>query len=250
MQERYAGDIGDFVKLGLLRHVAAPIDEGGAGLTVALNWYLAPDESHNADGKHVAYLAPSHRHHTSLAACDPPLMATLAQVVATGRSVAALNASGALPAGSAEYSEMLAAGSLGRTDWHRRALATLADAAVVFADPDNGIRSSPSAGKLHKYALTSELSEYAARGQSLVVYQHADRSAPASAQAGRRLTELADDVRQVPVGTVISRRGSCRFFLVTATDDHAARVSSALETFVSRWHPHVELAAAAAPIPN
>src|SRR6185312_15778128 len=100
MQNRYAGDVGDFVKLGLLRHLAAPVDEDGAALLVGLNWYLAPDEDHNADGKHVTYLQQSNRYHASLAACDPRLMECLARVVETHRSVDALNTSGALPAGS------------------------------------------------------------------------------------------------------------------------------------------------------
>jgi hypothetical protein len=74
MQNRYAGDVGDFMKFGLLRHLAAPPEAGGAGLSVGLNWYLAPDEDHNADGKHIAYLDPSNRQHQSLAACNSDLM--------------------------------------------------------------------------------------------------------------------------------------------------------------------------------
>ena len=57
MQDRYAGDLGDFLKLGLLRWLVAPsFDAPPHRLGVV--WYLAPDESHNADGKHVAYLDP------------------------------------------------------------------------------------------------------------------------------------------------------------------------------------------------
>jgi hypothetical protein len=48
MQDRYAGDIGDFVKLGLIRHLADPVSNGGMGSTVGLNWYLAPDEAHGS----------------------------------------------------------------------------------------------------------------------------------------------------------------------------------------------------------
>ncbi len=49
MQDRYAGDIGDFAKYGLLRAL-------GDGHQLGISWYLFPDESHNADGKHTAYL--------------------------------------------------------------------------------------------------------------------------------------------------------------------------------------------------
>ena len=37
MQNRYAGDIGDFGKLGLLRTLYA------AGFSVGVNWYLNPN---------------------------------------------------------------------------------------------------------------------------------------------------------------------------------------------------------------
>ena len=58
MQDRYAGDLGDFLKLGLLRWLVAPsFDAPPHRLGVV--WYLAPDESHNADGKHIAYWARS-----------------------------------------------------------------------------------------------------------------------------------------------------------------------------------------------
>ena len=49
MQNRYTGDIGDFGKLGLLRVLHS------AGLSIGVNWYLTPDETHNGDGRHIAY---------------------------------------------------------------------------------------------------------------------------------------------------------------------------------------------------
>ena len=50
MQNRYVGDIGDFGKYELLRIIS------GSGLTLGVNWYLAPDEAHNSDGKYTSYL--------------------------------------------------------------------------------------------------------------------------------------------------------------------------------------------------
>ena len=37
MQDRYAGDIGDYGKLGLLRSLSR------TGLRIGVNWYLTPD---------------------------------------------------------------------------------------------------------------------------------------------------------------------------------------------------------------
>jgi hypothetical protein len=221
MQNRYAGDVGDFMKLGLLRYVAALPSDGGAGLTMGLNWYLAPDEGHNTDGKHISYLQPSNRHHHALRVCDPDLMHCLGRVVEHGRTVQALEECGALPTKSPTHAEMLdpVGGAVGRGLWHRRALEALAGADAAFVDPDNGIRSAAQGSKVHKFALIGELADYAARGQSLFAYHHADRSADVRTQAERRLHELADGVGQEPVGAVIARRGTCRFFLITAARD-------------------------------
>ena len=61
-------------------------------------------------------------------------------------------------------------------------IATVTDGCeIVFADPDNGIRSTghmaPYRTKAVKYAYLDELAAFAAQGLSLVVYHHADRSA-------------------------------------------------------------------------
>ena len=50
MQNRYAGDVGDFGKLGMLRRIEK------SGISVGVNWYLVGDENHNNDGKHIGYL--------------------------------------------------------------------------------------------------------------------------------------------------------------------------------------------------
>ena len=48
-----------------------------------------------------------------------------------------------------------------------------------------------------------ELAAFAGRGQSLVVYHHADRTAAVEEQARRRLGDIA---REVPIKPVVSRR--------------------------------------------
>jgi hypothetical protein len=175
--------------------------------------------------------------------CDADLMRCLAHVVADGRSVRALEACGALPAGSPTYPEMLdpILGGAGRRAWHRRALNALADAAVVFVDRDNGIRAASRGSKLHKFALIDELADYAACDQSLVAYHHADRSADSQTQARRRLYELAVGVGPEPVGAVIARRGTCRFFLVTAAEQHRDGLAATLRNYAGRWAQHAEL---------
>lgn len=73
MEDRYTGDVGDFIKLALLRFLV----RGDPVLKLAINWYLSPNEDQNADGKHIGYLKPSNRQHASLERCDPDLMMRL-----------------------------------------------------------------------------------------------------------------------------------------------------------------------------
>jgi hypothetical protein len=238
MQDRYAADSGDFQKLGLLR---ALIDR--TGLRLGVNWYLVPDEAHNADGKHVAYLQPAHRRHQSLAACDPDLMARLTRVITGRRSVAALERSGALPLGSITFAKRLHPGMNARVrrNWHRDALRYLTDADVVFVDPDNGMTTRPVGSRSHKYVLTTELADYAARGQSVIVYHHADRSrGGVLAQVPRRLHELTQATRVLPLGAVVARLGSCRFFFVVPAESHRSALAAALPAYTRRWADHAE----------
>lgn len=237
------------MKFGLLRRIGDSSDAGGAGLSIGINWYLTPAEPHKTDGRYIEYLDPANPQHDSLEACDPDLMRCLDQVVKNTRSVTALEASGALPAGCTTHRELLdpIRGAAGRRAWHPRALDALASVDLVFADPDNGIRTEAPRSGLHKFALVDELADYANRGQSLIVYHHQDRTrgSKAESQARGRLAELADGVRQAPVGAVITHRWSCRFFLVTARDaNHGERLGASLRAYAARWAPHADVVCA------
>jgi hypothetical protein len=54
MQHRFVGDIGDYIKISILRGLAP-----GARLGVA--WWLHPEQTHNNDGQHVDYLDSASR---------------------------------------------------------------------------------------------------------------------------------------------------------------------------------------------
>ena len=172
MQNRYTGDIGDFSKLGLLRTLQA------AGLSIGLNWYLTPDESHNSDGRHVGYLEKD-----AFRACDEELWLELKAIVETGRrKVRYLESERILKASF--YSERL--DFVGRTklernalrrQWYRDSLAAMAGVDVVCVDPDNGLIVPSAAGKPkeNKYVLREELAGYYSQGSSIVYYQHKAR---------------------------------------------------------------------------
>ena len=110
MQNRYAGDVGDFGKLGLLRQLTS------TRLDIGVNWYLAPDESHNADGKHIGYITD-----TRYNGCDDSLRESLKEIVNGQRSVSALETMDLVP-NAIYYHEVLYSPSrtFSRRDWHTR----------------------------------------------------------------------------------------------------------------------------------
>ena len=258
MQDRYAGDLGDYLKLGLLRWLAPPT---AAFPRLGVIWYRTADEAHNADGKHIAYLDPSHRLAARLNQLDSDLYARLASIVNSGRrTTAALASSGVLAAGTCFFGDLLdfadlpvgragwAARQERRRSWIQRALAATSGCDFIFADPDNGIRSSLHPVSAHrtkavKHAYLAELAAFAGRGQSLIVYHHADRSAAVEQQARHRLTELGRDLPVSPLAAVRASRGTTRLFLIgAATPAHADYLTGRLTSLAhSPWAEELQV---------
>jgi hypothetical protein len=243
VQDRYAGDLGDFLKFGLLRWLASP--DGSAFPRLGVVWYRTADEAHNADGKHIAYLTPGHRSAAHLRELDPDLYERLARVVNSGeRSTAALASNGVLGAGTCFFGELLdftdlpgnarEARQARRQSWAQRALVATSGCDLIFADPDNGIRPVqhrvPSyRTKAVKHAYLAELAAFAQRGQSVIAYHHADRTVAVELQAHRRLAEFARDMPIKPIAAVRASRGTSRLFLVgAATAAHASYLTERL----------------------
>jgi hypothetical protein len=63
----------------------------------------------------------------------------------------------------------------------------------------------------------------------VIVYHHADRSAPVSEQAQRRLADVAEELGIDPLGAVRASRGSCRLFLVLPSEDHREHFTTRFE---------------------
>ena len=236
MQDRYAGDIGDFAKYGLLRALC------GDDLRLGVLWYLVPDEPGDGNGGVTGYLdSPT----APLRACDPDLFDELRDLVATKRSVAEVQRRRILPEGTAFFDEVLGFEprespidrSLKRDRWLQRGLDTVREADVVFVDPDNGLeprRTSPTAANGPKYAYHDDLARCWERGQSIIIYQHAKRQ-----PIDQQIKELIDGVR-TRFGRALNpivlrwRRRVARYFVILPAEDHgellAARVRALLSS--------------------
>ena len=172
MQNRYTGDIGDYGKLGLLRVLHS------SELSIGVNWYLTPDESHNGDGRHIGYLNKE-----QYQACDKQLWSELKRIVESEqREIAALENEDILQA--TYYSQPFDfAGKTKsertklRSEWHKEAAAVLNNTEIVFVDPDNGliVPSAEGTVKANKYVEPQELADYYSKGSSVIYYQHKAR---------------------------------------------------------------------------
>lgn len=173
MQNRYVGDVGDFVKFGILRKLMP-------GYRLGVAWWLYPDETHNKDGRHIGYL----RHPDRWWHFDPQLFDILEKIVTSSqRDVRALETANILPGAIFASETIPVAGTIAerpqmRRQWFETVQHTLDGADLVFLDPDNGLEpESHSLGstKAGKSILLSELRALARPGRCLIVYHHQTR---------------------------------------------------------------------------
>jgi len=128
-----------------------------------------------------------------------------------------------------------------RQNWLAQALVATLECDLIFVDPDNGIRRTEHAEPRHrtksvKHAYLDELEAFAIRGQSVVAYHHADRSASVAQQAMLRLSDLAEDMSVEPLAAVRASRGTTRLFLVAANALHVDHLTSRLLALKSsKW---------------
>ena len=228
MQNRYAGDIGDFGKLGLLRALQR------AGLSIGVNWYLVPDEQHNNDGKFTQY--------PELRPCDPELYGKLQKIASSDRrSVAALQTSDLLNAvyfdGELDFrgktkDERTAL----RAVWHQKALKVLSDVQLVFVDPDNGllVPSAKDTPKENKFVTPEELGDYYAQGAGIVYYQHKARHP--DAYYARTNEELLTSFEGASGFGLKFKKTSQRYYFFILHPEQTEAVSNAVDALLaSPW---------------
>ena len=72
MQDRYADDVGQFLKVALMRWLVSS-SPYGQGHRLGVIWLQEPGGHHRIDGDHLAYLHSTHDADEDLRSLDPDL---------------------------------------------------------------------------------------------------------------------------------------------------------------------------------
>ena len=235
MQDRYTGDIGDFGKYGLLRVLTrANGEDEPLGLGVV--WYLTPGEM-NRDGQQRDYLQSGHRAGELLRRCDSGLHLRMTGFeIPQNQNVMEVRMREVLPEGTEFHEETLDPRAVRRSRgerviparerereaWHRRAMERTEGCGLIFLDPDNGLAPqnvAPGSLRANKYAFHQEVGDYLDRGQSVVVYQHLNRSAAAIRQIHQRQLEIFTKIQRRAL-VLRYHRGSPRTFILIPQAKH------------------------------
>lgn len=233
LQDRYTGDIGDYVKYGLLRALT-----GDEHLGIA--WYLYPDESHNADGRHIDYLGQP----AEWAEFDSSLFYSLKNIVAEGnRSVQTVEKAKILPGASFANEPLdtpvtsVFERATWRREWFERVLAKLSDCEIVFADPDNGLCADEKfslarRGDWKRMPLQEAIQ--LSKGRTAILYHHNSRF------AGGHRAEIKHWMERLPgcaYGLYWRRYSNRTFFVINPS----LPVERRLKEFAARWGHEDEL---------
>ena len=225
MQDKYAGDIGDYAKLGLLRAL-----KKGRKLGVA--WYRVPDETGSPDGKYTEYL----KNPELFRRFDPDLFDHLHNVV-FGRKKRRIKCLEPVLQDATFSDELLITASLPkrqrsewrRNEWFNPVLKDLSECDLVFADPDNGIVDDQDWRRGNKdFCKKIPLEEVhaLARGRCAVIYHHNTREKHVQ-EIDRWLGRI-----EMPAVAVRARRYSARTFFVINPD---TEIEERVRAFTEQW---------------
>ncbi len=189
MQDRYAGDVGDFGKYGLLNEICK---NSNKKFRLGFNWYyVTREEKKPGNGKCMwDYLRDDNPNSKNYRNCFPNLYDQLKEMVDCGQgNIREIEKGAVLPRETIFYSkpvpatENLAMRKVDRENWFKESLAKLKMADIIFLDPDNGIQTE-TVKKTHtkaiKYVFADEIQRYSELGKSLIIYNHRDRTLPSS----------------------------------------------------------------------
>ncbi len=168
MKNQYYGDINDYIKYAMLRHLAS-----GGRYRLGVNWYLTPKDG-SSDGKKIRYLEQKDKWREY----DSILFDNLYESVINQKIRKVSRAKTDLGIDNAIfYDSMTPDARIDRHSWFKSSLEALNACEIVFLDPDNGLSVKSTVygrKKSSKFVYDHELKSVWGSGhsKSLVLYQH------------------------------------------------------------------------------
>jgi hypothetical protein len=228
MNNRYFGDINDYRKYGLLRHLC-----GGGAMTLGVCWMLTNHNPEEGHGGKTDYLKKPGENR----GFDGELFDSLRDAVGSrnDRDVARIEESGLLT-GAKFFRKTLTADN--REEYFDGALDALGGVDLLFFDPDVGTTigiNNPSRRETAKYIHREEIARAYRRGASVLVYQHQRRSWAWS----KTIPEIASQLKNIDgnVGGVFSFLPNPRFvaFLLAVQKRHLPHIRKRMDSLCKRW---------------
>jgi hypothetical protein len=250
VQDRDNDDVGQFVKVALMRWLVSP-SPYGQGHRLGMIWLQEPPGRDRIDGDHLDYLQSTHEADEDLRSLDPSLYDRLRlMAVQSGRSVSVPDTCRALPADTVRYDRPLrfddvvrddpAARAVSRQRWFHEAMVAVEPCSIVFLDSDHGLvrdDAQPSPDVQADFGLwTSELHRLLDRGQSVVTHHLADPSHGLAAAAKDHLSEVHDALGVEPLVMARRSHGATRLFTVIPHHRHRSDLQDRIGALqLSRW---------------
>jgi hypothetical protein len=232
MQDRYAGDTGDFSKFFLLKKLVPD------SMRLALNWYRVHLPEKNNDGKHNSYLKEDHKYAAFFESADGELYHKLRQAIIPTRSVEGLERQQLLPVGTLYHSPLLTHHD--RIEWFRESCRLFESADFICCDPDNGFEVK-STKQTHlrsvKYIFFDEVKAYLSAGKSVLVYQHINRTSDRHMQMEVRIEQLSRllDISRRCITVFYFGKGSGRFYFLLMQDQHMPLLIDHIRDIRDHW---------------
>lgn len=236
MQDRYAGDVGDFGKYGLLNEI---YKKSNGIIRLGINWfYVTKEEKQKEDRKTFNYLSDEAKDSKKYRACFPDLYDELKGIVDGRRSIKEIEKGLTLPKETIFYSKPLPYSSKNpskreedRKNWFKESLSQLKSADIIFLDPDNGIQTDKvrkTQIKAIKYVFKDEIEEYYKLGKSLIIYNHRDRK-PKSEYDRKITNSLYQTDSYNGVKVLKFKRVSVRHFIFLIQKDHQDLINRTID---------------------
>jgi len=258
VQDRYPDDVGQFVKVALMRWLVSP-SPYGQGHRLGVIWLQEPGGHHRMDGDHLAYLHSTRDADEDLRSLDPHLYDRLRQMAAElGRPVSVRETYRALPADTVRFDRPLpfsdltrddhAARAVARQRWFHEARVAVSPCPLVFLDSDidvsvdvsadvsADVSSAPPSDPAETGALVSEITQLLERRHSVVTHDVLEPSQVGPKSVMAHLHQIHDALGVEPMALTLEMYGRARLFTVIPHHRHRSDLQDRIGALqLSRW---------------